>query len=189
MKLCNWRLSICGLNMHRYGSTFFRSREPHTSTIFRRKASMFDGVKFWPIPLWYDQPIACGAVLLLFSACVRPFSEAKIKSQVRPCKSWGILAGHSSTALGDYPPFFLSSAPMACPPIQQPGREPVSWWGRVFPAMTAAISVCFRMLTYHLLVSGLNTHDPAYPPVIKHSNGQYTMFFNIYIHTYIYIYI
>ena len=175
--------------MHRYGSTFFRSREPHTSTIFRRKASMFDGVKFWPTPLWYDQPIACGAVLLLFSACVRPFSEAKIKSQVRPCKSWGILAGHSSTALGDYPPFFLSSAPMACPPIQQPGREPVSWWGRVFPAMTAAISVCFRMLTYHLLVSGLNTHDPAYPPVIKHSNGQYTMFFNIYIHTYVYIYI
>ena len=67
--------------------------------------------------------------------------------------------------------------------------SPVSWWGRVFPAMTAAISVCFRMLTYHLLVSGLNTHDPAYPPVIKHSNGQYTMFFNIYIHTYIYIYI
>lgn len=134
MKLCNWRLSICGLNMHRYGSTFFRSREPHTSTIFRRKASMFDGVKFWPIPLWYDQPIACGAVLLLFSACVRPFSEAKIKSQVRPCKSWGILAGHSSTALGDYPPFFLSSAPMACPPIQQPGREPRELMGSGFPS-------------------------------------------------------
>ena len=26
--------------------------------------------------------------------------------------------------------------------------------------------MCFRMLTYHLLVSCLNMHDPAYPPAI-----------------------
>lgn len=83
---------------------------------------------------------------------------------------------------GITPPFFLSSAPMVCPPIQQPGREPRELMGSgPIPAMTAAISVCFRMLTYHLLVSGLNTHDPAYPPVIKHSNGQYTIS-NIYIY-------
>ena len=119
MNLCNWRLSICGLNMRRHGSTFFRN----TSTIFRRKASMFDGVKFWPIPLWYDQPIACGAVLLLFSACVRPFSEAKIKSQVRPCKSWGIWAGHSSTALGDYPPVL----PVICSNGMSPNSTTRSW--------------------------------------------------------------
>ena len=75
---------------------------------------------------------------------------------------------------------------MVCPPIQQPGHEPRELMGSgPIPAMTAAISVCFRMLTYHLLVSGLNTHDPAYSPVIKHSNGQYTVFPT---YTYIYIY-
>ena len=153
MNLCNWRLSICGLNMRRYGSTFFRN----TSTIFRRKASMFDGVKFWPIPLWYDQPIACGAVLLLFSACVRPFSEAKIKSQVRPCKFLRHLGWTQQHSTRGLPP--RSSCHLLqwyVPQFNSQVVSPVSWWGRgLSPAMTAAISVCFRMLTYHLLVSGL----------------------------------
>ena len=112
------------------------------SHIFRYSPPIY-GEYFLMRPCW--KPIACGAVLLLFSACVRPFNEAKIKSQVRPCKSWAIWAGHSGTATnfwlnsGITAPFVLSSAPtnynttMVYPPIQQPGqdREPRDLTGSV----------------------------------------------------------